>query len=158
VPRLVKNLPAIWETWVQSLNWEDPLEKGKITHSSIMAWRIPWTIYNPWGHKESDMTERLSLSSFQSSRRVHSLEQRFLAIYLKSFLKKYIHQGLNPEAMVHKFYRWSKIYNFLKFYKQFWTYRRSYMYGSYMSLFLILTATAAQEPSGGVFSCFPIVI
>ena len=81
VPRLVKNPPAIWETWVQSLNWEDPLEKGKITHSSIMAWRIPWTIYSPWGHKESDMTERLSLSSFQSSRRVHSLEQRFLAKY-----------------------------------------------------------------------------
>ena len=60
MPRLVKNPPAIWDTWVRSLNWEDPLEKGKITHSSIMAWRIPWTIYSPWGHKESDMTEQLS--------------------------------------------------------------------------------------------------
>ena len=39
--QLVKNLPAVWETWVQSLGWEDPLEKGKATHSSIPAWRIP---------------------------------------------------------------------------------------------------------------------
>ena len=42
--QLVKNPPAMWETWVQSLGWEDPLEKGKATHSSILAWRIPWTI------------------------------------------------------------------------------------------------------------------
>ena len=42
--RLVKNLLAIWETWLQSLGWEDPLEKGKATHSSILAWRIPWTV------------------------------------------------------------------------------------------------------------------
>ena len=42
--RLVKNLPAMQETWVQSLGWEDPLEKGKATHSSILAWRIPWTV------------------------------------------------------------------------------------------------------------------
>ena len=39
----VKNLPAMWETWIQSLGWEDPLEKGMATHSSIVAWRIPWT-------------------------------------------------------------------------------------------------------------------
>ena len=41
--QLVKNLPATWETWVRSLGWEDSLEKGKATHSSILAWRIPWT-------------------------------------------------------------------------------------------------------------------
>ena len=58
VAQLVKNLPAIQETWVRSLGWEDPLEMGKATHSSILAWRIPWTI---WGRKKSDMTERLSL-------------------------------------------------------------------------------------------------
>ena len=43
----VKNLPAMQETWVPSLSWEDPLEKGKAgkaTHSSILAWRIPWTV------------------------------------------------------------------------------------------------------------------
>ena len=44
VAQLVKNLPAIQETWVRSLSWEDPLEKGKATHSSILAWRIPWTV------------------------------------------------------------------------------------------------------------------
>ena len=40
--QMVKNLPAMWEAWVQSLGWEDPLEKGMVTHSSILAWRIPW--------------------------------------------------------------------------------------------------------------------
>ena len=44
VAQLVKNLPAMQETWVRSLSWEDPLEKGKATHSSILAWRIPWTV------------------------------------------------------------------------------------------------------------------
>ena len=44
VAQLVKNSPAMRETWVQSLGWEDPLEKGKATHSSILAWRIPWTV------------------------------------------------------------------------------------------------------------------
>ena len=43
VAQLVKNPPAVRETWVRSLRWEDPLEKGKATHSSIPAWRIPWT-------------------------------------------------------------------------------------------------------------------
>ena len=44
VVQLVKNLPVMWETWVQSLGWEDPLKKGKATYSSILAWRIPWTV------------------------------------------------------------------------------------------------------------------
>ena len=44
VAQLVKNPPAMWETWVRSLGWEDLLEKGMATHSSILAWRIPWTI------------------------------------------------------------------------------------------------------------------
>ena len=59
VAQLVKNQPAMRETWVQSLGWEDPLEKGKASHSSILAWRIPWTVWNsvgsqriPWGHRE----------------------------------------------------------------------------------------------------------
>ena len=47
--QLVKNLPAMWETWVQSLGWEDPLEKGKATHSSILGWSRD--------HKTLDMTE-----------------------------------------------------------------------------------------------------
>ena len=44
VAQLVKNLPAMWETWVWSWSWEDPLEKGKATHSSILAQRIPWIV------------------------------------------------------------------------------------------------------------------
>jgi len=44
VAQLVKNLPAMQETWVRSLGWEDPLEKGRATPSSILAWRIPWTV------------------------------------------------------------------------------------------------------------------
>ena len=44
VAQLVKNLPAVWDTWVPSLGWEDPLEKGKATHSNILAWRIQWTV------------------------------------------------------------------------------------------------------------------
>ena len=61
----------MWETQVQSLGWEDPLEKGMATYSSILAWRIPRTEepggYSPWGHKESDMTKRLKLSLLDSS-------------------------------------------------------------------------------------------
>ena len=44
VAQLVKNPPAMWQTWVRSLCWEDSLEKGKATHSSILAWRISWTV------------------------------------------------------------------------------------------------------------------
>ena len=54
----VKNLPAVQEIRVQSLGWEDPSEEGMATHSSIIAWRIPWTEepgrLHPWGYKESD--------------------------------------------------------------------------------------------------------
>ena len=54
------------ETWVESLGPEDPLEKGMATHSSILAWELPWTEepggYSPWGHKEQDTTEQLTLS------------------------------------------------------------------------------------------------
>ena len=62
--QMVKNLPALWETWVQSLGWEDPLEKRMATHSSIFAWRIPWTEESGGLHKELDTTERLTLSIF----------------------------------------------------------------------------------------------
>ena len=66
--QLVKNLPAMWENWVRSLGREDPLEKGKATHSSILPWRVTWTEdpdgLHPWGGKESDMTEQLTLSLF----------------------------------------------------------------------------------------------
>ena len=60
VAQLVKNPSVIWETWLQSLGWEDPLEKRKATHVTILDWRIPWTVLS-LGHRESDMTEQLSL-------------------------------------------------------------------------------------------------
>ena len=56
VAQLVKNLPTMWESCIWSLGWEDPLEKGKATHSSILAWRIPWTIV----HKVARRWTRLS--------------------------------------------------------------------------------------------------
>ena len=66
--QMVKNPLAVWETWVQSLGWEDPLKEGMTTHSSILAWRIPmdrgaWrapVCYSPWGRKELGMTEQRS--------------------------------------------------------------------------------------------------
>ena len=69
----LKGLPAMRETWVQSLGREDSLEKEMATHSSILAWRIPWTEepggHNPWGRKESGTTEQLH---FASSLHFHS--------------------------------------------------------------------------------------
>ena len=59
--QMVKNLPAKQETWVQSLGQENPLEKGMATHSSILAWRISWTVepggLSPWIHKETQLSE-----------------------------------------------------------------------------------------------------
>ena len=63
VAQLVKNPPAMRETWVQSLGWEDPLEEGMATHCSSFAWRILmdrrawWATCSPWDRKETDMTE-----------------------------------------------------------------------------------------------------
>ena len=77
VAQLVKNLPAMQETWVRFLGWKDPLEKEKATHSSILAWRIPWT----WGCKESDTTEQTQLSDLHF--RFHS-HFGFLTYFAKS--------------------------------------------------------------------------
>ena len=66
IAQLVNHLPAMQETWVQFLGWEDPLEKEMAIHSSTLAWKIPWMEepdrlqligYSSWGHKESDTTE-----------------------------------------------------------------------------------------------------
>ena len=70
VAHMVKNLPAMQKTWVQSLGQEDPLEKGMATHSSILAWRILWTQepdgLQSMGSKESDMVKWVTLSHFHS--------------------------------------------------------------------------------------------
>ena len=69
VAQMVKYLPTLWETWVQSLGLGDLLEKEMAIHSSSLAWKIPWSeepgrLHSPWGHKESDMTERLHFHFF----------------------------------------------------------------------------------------------
>ena len=70
--QVVKNPPAMQETWVRSLDWEDLLEKEMATHSSILTWKIPWTEESgkqqSMGRKESDTTERpLFLSNYNST-------------------------------------------------------------------------------------------
>ena len=79
VAQLVKNPPSMRETWVQSLCWEDPLEKGMATHSSILAWRIRMDRGACWaavhGIAESDMTEELTLSLKPKSSRAGAPRQ-----------------------------------------------------------------------------------
>ena len=78
VAQMVKNLPAMLETWVQSLGWEDPLENGMATHSSILAWRIPWAdepggLQSMGSQRMSGTTERLTLLlHFQDSCFIYS--------------------------------------------------------------------------------------
>ena len=93
VSQLVKNPPAMQETWVWSLGWEGPLEKGKATHSSILAWRIPCTILVHIVERceESDVTEWLSLN-FQG---IHTIYTTYWIILVKAaqrwmFVKKQV--------------------------------------------------------------------
>ena len=79
VVQLVKYLPAMRETWLRTLGWEDPLEKGKATHTNILGWRIPWR------RKELDITERLSLLNLEVGSKItadgdcsHEIKRRFL--------------------------------------------------------------------------------
>ena len=91
--QLVKKPPVMWETWVRSLGWEDPLEKGKVTYSSILAWRIPWTVQD-MGSKESDRTERLSLHfTSKEINSEYSLEGLMLKLKLQYF--GHMMQGAN---------------------------------------------------------------
>ena len=89
---VIKNLSAMQETLVQSLGLEDPLEKEMATHSSIPAWRIPWTeepgsLYSPWGHKELDTTELLHFT-WETCVRNHGAE---INMDLFSYFKAYNH-------------------------------------------------------------------
>ena len=63
---MVKRLPAMWETWVQSLDWEDPLEKEMATHSSTLAWKIPW-MEEPGRLQSMGSQSRTRLSNFTGS-------------------------------------------------------------------------------------------
>ena len=80
----LKHLPAMWETWVRSLGREDPLEKEMATHSSILAWRIPWTEelggIQSMGRKELDATERLHFTSLHGNS-IFSFWRNSLAVF-----------------------------------------------------------------------------
>ena len=78
---LVKNLPTMLETWVLSLDWEDPLEKAMATHSSILAWRIPW-LYSAWDHRVRQDWTTLTLMRLFS----HYMENDRASKYLSSNL------------------------------------------------------------------------
>ena len=99
--QLVKNLPAMWETWVWSLGWEDSLEKGTATHSSILAWRIPWPVYSPWSRKELDITERLSLKAKCLSLQGKTIEIMIFYIFLTLFQRKLYANSRVQNAHIH---------------------------------------------------------
>ena len=65
VAQTVKTLPTMWETWVHFLSWEDPLEEGMATHSSILAWRFPWT--EKPGGLESMESQRVRLDTTEAA-------------------------------------------------------------------------------------------
>ena len=90
VAQTVKDPPAMRETWVWSLGWEDPLEEGMATHSSILAWRTPmdrgawWTTVHPWGSRESDMTEWLCTAHIWNIYHMH-----ITSFFIHSSLEEY---------------------------------------------------------------------
>ena len=113
----VKNLPAMQETRVRALGWEDPLEKGMATYSSILAWRTPWTeepggLYSPWCCKELDMTEGLthprhvrktnSPGKMESTRNIEALEiTSFMKIYIWLYFVRYFPKNNGPRDQKH---------------------------------------------------------
>ena len=94
----VKHLPTMQETWVRSLGREDPLEKEMATHSSPLAWKIPWMEkpvgYSPWGRKESDTTKRFHLASLDSV----GIEPASLAGRLDETMRKREASKLTPRG------------------------------------------------------------
>ena len=102
VTHLVKNPPAMWETWVRSLGWEDPLEKGKATHSSILVQRIPRTVQSMGSQSQTQLSD----FHFTSVHQVYfsSLSSIFLLCFLASFMgfpggtssKEPTYQGRRP--------------------------------------------------------------
>ena len=86
--QMVKNLPAMEETWVQSPGWEDPLEKGMTIHSSILAWRIPWTEnlggLKSMGLQRGGKTERVTHIHIHVWKLIHSARQQKLTQHCKS--------------------------------------------------------------------------
>ena len=105
VAQMVKNLPAMLETWAQTLGQEDPLGKEMVTHSRILAWRIPWTEelggLSSWGHKQLDVTEHLTLATACSLKQVGG-KKRFMlkCIIYGVYIHIYI-MYLNVNSVTH---------------------------------------------------------
>ena len=117
--QLVKNLPAMRETWVQFLGWEEPLEKGIATHSSLLAWRILDTfgisgdiLDSPWCHKESNTTQLSTLTSLFTIKSKLVLMINYtvmLAIMVGRFREKTLralhpHQKVDQELYLRKYH------------------------------------------------------
>jgi len=106
---LVRNLPAMWETWVWSLGWENALEKGKVNHSSTWPGEL-YGLYSPWSHKESDMTEWLSFwlckncVNLNYVELVHSAFQVYYILLLLLLLSRFSRVRLcaTPETAAHQ--------------------------------------------------------
>ena len=96
VAQLVKNLPAMQETWVQSLGWGDPLEKGKAAHSSILAWRIPWTVWSMGsqrvGHNWATFTSAMLNYYFMTLLAISSLllEKYLFKLFAHFLIERFI--------------------------------------------------------------------
>ena len=100
VAQLAKNLPAVWETWVPSLGWEDPLEKRKATHSGILAWRIPWITV----HGVSKSQTRLSDFQFTSLHNCITMLCYFLLFskwisYIHTYILSLLDLPLSPRPV-----------------------------------------------------------
>ena len=82
--QVVKNLPTMQETWVRSLGWEDALEKGKSTHSSILAWRIPWTIHGVTKSQTqlSDLKNKKVVDQYLSTLGFNSVVIQYVMLFL----------------------------------------------------------------------------
>ena len=88
---MVKNLPAVWETWVQSVGWEDPLEAGMATHSSVLSWRIPMDRGACWATVHSVAKQILS----------HwTIRELPILVFKKSFAEYSLHAYPNPTCLM----------------------------------------------------------
>ena len=144
VAQTIKNPPAMWETWVWSLGWEDPLEGGKETHFSILAWSIPMDSRTWWvtlhGLTESDATEWLNTTQHISSKLpinrktcYHFLKCRCISDYLGIFLK-------NTNAWYSFFFSLPKLqicFKWTDMFKNNWTIWESFTFISFVSVFLV---------------------
>ena len=102
--QLVKTMPAMWETWVWSLGWVDPLKKEMAIHSNILAWRIPW-VGLLCGCKELDMTEQLTLSFSRTFTHSSICIDSCLYVYLSMHWHLFMYLGMYPSIDIYIYVR-----------------------------------------------------